>query len=79
MTNHPTAATTSSSTSPDTDELGGIADAAAAEAAKTRETANRMAEREPSDDMGKEVRQLAGMVQQLAEQVERLALAVGNR
>lgn len=78
MTNH-TAATTSSSTGPDVDDLGGIADATAAEAAKTRETANRMAEREPSEDLGKEIRQLAGMVQQLAEQVERLAVAVRNR
>lgn len=76
MTNH-TAARTSSSTSPD--DLGGIADATAAEAAKTRETANRMAEREPSEDAGKEIRQLAGMVQQLAEQVERLAAAVRDR
>ena len=79
MANDPTAATTSSNTAPDTDELGGIADATAAEAAKIHETANRMAEREPSDDLGKEVRQLAGMVQQLAEQVERLALGVRNR
>jgi len=78
MTNH-TAATTSSSTAPDVDDLGGIADATAAEAAKTRETANRMAEREPSGDLGKEIRQLAGMVQQLAEQVERLAAAVRDR
>jgi hypothetical protein len=79
MANDTTAATTSSSMAPDPDGLGGIADATAAEAAKTRETANRMAEREPSEDLGKEVRQLAGMVQQLAEQVERLALAIGNR
>ncbi|HSL11889.1 MAG TPA: hypothetical protein VLA82_11305 [Actinomycetota bacterium] len=79
MSDAPTAARTSSSTSRNPDELGGIAEATAAEAAKTRETANRMAEREPSEDVGKEVRQLAGMVQQLAEQVERLALAVGNR
>ena len=76
MANDPT---TSSTKTPDTDDLGGIADATAAEAAKTRETANLMAEREPSDDLGKEVRQLAGMVQQLAEQVERLALAIGRR
>jgi hypothetical protein len=78
MTNHPTAARTSSSVTPDVDDLGGIAEATAAEAAKTRDTANLMAEREPND-IGKDIRQLAGMVQQLAEQVERLALAIRNR
>ena len=79
MQNQADAATGSSSPTPDSDDLGGIADATAAEAAKTRETANRLAEREPSEDLGKEVRQLAGMVQQLAEQVERLATAIGDR
>jgi len=62
----------------DLDDLEGIADAAAAEAAKTRDTANLMAERDP-DDLAKDMRQLAGMVQQLAEQVQRLAVAVGQR
>ena len=77
MTDH-MAARTSSSTAPAGDGLGGIAEATAAEAAKTRETANRVAEREPND-VGKDIRQLAGMVQQLAEQVERLALAIRDR
>ena len=78
MTKEPSTATTSSGATPDIDDLGGIAEATAAEAAKTRETANLMAEREPND-VGKDIRQLAGMVQQLAEQVERLALAIRVR
>ncbi|HEX6132002.1 MAG TPA: hypothetical protein VF044_09740 [Actinomycetota bacterium] len=57
------------------DDVGAIAEAVAAEAAKTRDTANQMAEREPVD-IGKDVRVLAGMVQKLADQVERLALSL---
>ena len=57
------------------DDVGTIAEAVAAEAAKTRDTANQMAEREPVD-IGKDLRVLAGMVQQLADQVERLAVSL---
>ena len=48
-----------------------LTEAVNAEVEKIRTTANQMAERE-SDDVGKDVRVLAGLVQQLAEQVERL-------
>jgi hypothetical protein len=78
MAEHPTGASTSSSAGTDVDEQIGVTNAVAAEAAKIRETANRMAERDP-EDLTKDIRQLAGTVQQLAEQVERLAAAVANR
>jgi hypothetical protein len=56
-------------------DVGTVAEAVADEAAKTRDTANQMAGREPAD-VGTDVRVLAGMVQQLADQVERLALSL---
>lgn len=54
-----------------------LPEAVAAETEKIRITANQLAERE-SDDIGKDIRVLAGLVQQLAEQVERMAGASGE-
>jgi hypothetical protein len=78
MTEHPTRASTSPSVTDEAGDETGITNAVTAEAAKVRETANLLAEREP-DDLARDIRQLAGMVQQLADQVERLAAAVANR
>jgi hypothetical protein len=49
------------------------ADAILAEARKTKETAERMANGEGPPGEADEIRVLAGMVHQVAEQVERLA------
>jgi hypothetical protein len=51
---------------------GSEAEAVRLEAAKTKETADRMANGESTDDKD-DIRVLAGMVKQVAEQVERLA------
>jgi hypothetical protein len=51
------------------------AEAVRLEAAKTKETADRMANGESTQDKD-DVRVLAGMVKQVAEQVERLAALV---
>ena len=48
-------------------------DAVAAEARKTKETAERMANGEGPPGEADDIRVLAGMVHQVAEQVERLA------
>jgi hypothetical protein len=49
-----------------------------AEARKTKETAERMANGEGPPGEADDIRVLAGMVHQLAEQVERLAAVVGS-
>lgn len=54
----------------DTD--GSTAEAVRLEAAKTKETADRMANGESTDEKD-DARVLAGMIKQVAEQVERLA------
>jgi hypothetical protein len=52
------------------------ADAIIAEARKTKETAERMANGEGPPGQADDIRVLAGMVHQIAEQVERLAVVV---
>ena len=54
------------------------ADAILAEARKTKETAERMANGEGPPGEADDIRVLAGMVHQVAEQVERLAGIVGS-
>ncbi len=54
------------------------ADAILVEARKTKETAERMANGEGPPGESDEIRVLAGMVHQVAEQVERLASIVGG-
>lgn len=54
------------------------ADAIIAEARKTKETAERMANGESPPSEADDIRVLAGMVHQIAEQVERLAGVVGS-
>jgi hypothetical protein len=54
------------------------ADAILAEARKTKETAERMANGEAPPGEADDIRVLAGMVHQVAEQVERLAGIVGG-
>lgn len=54
------------------------ADAIIAEARKTKETAERMANGDGPPSEADDVRVLAGMVHQVAEQVERLAGLVGG-
>jgi hypothetical protein len=54
------------------------ADAIMAEARKTKETAERMANGEGPPDEADDIRVLAGMVHQIAEQVERLASVVSG-
>ena len=49
-----------------------------AEARKTKETAERMANGEGPPGEADDIRVLAGMVHQIAEQVERLASVVGG-
>jgi hypothetical protein len=56
-----------------TEEVTEGPDAVAAEARKTKETAERMANGEGPPGEADDVRVLAGMVHQVAEQVERLA------
>jgi hypothetical protein len=51
-------------------------DAIVAEARKTKETAERMANGEGPPGEADDIRVLAGMVHQVAEQVERLAIVV---
>lgn len=58
----------------DTDEREAIL----AEVRKTRETAERMANGEGPPDEADDIRVLAGMVHQVAEQVERLVQLVGS-
>jgi hypothetical protein len=53
-------------------------DAILAEARKTKETAERMANGDAPPGEADDIRVLAGMVHQLAEQVERLAAIVGG-
>ena len=53
-------------------------DAIVAEARKTKETAERMANGEGPPGEADDVRVLAGMIHQLAEQVERLASMSGS-
>ena len=53
-------------------------DAIVAEARKTKETAGRMANGEGPPGEADDVRVLAGMIHQLAEQVERLASMSGS-
>ncbi len=57
--------------------LDGV-DAILVEARKTKETAERMANGEGPPGEADEIRVLAGMVHQVAEQVERLASIVGG-
>jgi hypothetical protein len=54
------------------------ADAIVAEARKTKETAERMANGEGPPGEADDIRVLAGMVHQVAEQVERLAIVVSG-
>ena len=54
------------------------ADAILAEAQKTKETAERMANGEGPPGEADDIRVLAGMVHQVAEQVERLAAIVSR-
>jgi hypothetical protein len=62
-----------------TDELmTGGTDAIIAEARKTKETAERMANGEGPPGEADDIRVLAGMVHQVAEQVERLAAVVSG-
>jgi hypothetical protein len=49
-----------------------------AEARKTKETAERMANGEAPPGEADDIRVLAGMVHQIAEQVERLAIVVSG-
>ena len=58
-----------------TSDAGSIAEAIRSEAAATKETADRMANGETPSEAD-EVRVLAGMVRQLADQVERLAAVI---
>lgn len=60
------------------EEMTGDADAIVAEARKTKETAERMANGEGPPGEADDIRVLAGMVHQVAEQVERLAQLVGG-
>ena len=53
-------------------------DAIVAEARKTKGTAERMANGEGPPGEADDIRVLAGMVHQVAEQVERLAIVVGG-
>jgi hypothetical protein len=53
-------------------------EAIVAEARKTRETAERMANGDGPPAEADDIRVLAGMVHQIAEQVERLASVVGG-
>jgi hypothetical protein len=55
-----------------------VADAIVAEARKTKETAERMANGESPPSEADDIRVLAGLVQHVAEQVERLATLVGS-
>jgi hypothetical protein len=57
---------------------GSTAKAVRLEAAKTKETADRMANGESTDEKD-DARVLAGMVKQVAEQVERLAALIEDR
>jgi hypothetical protein len=50
-----------------------------AEVRSTKETAERMANGESPKEGADEIRVLAGMVHQVTEQVERLAMLVGGR
>jgi hypothetical protein len=59
-----------------TSGAGSIVDAIRAEAAATKETADRMANGE-TPAAADDIRVLAGMVRQLADQIERLATAFG--
>ena len=62
-----------------TDEVAEGIDSIVAEVRKTKETADRMANGDSPKGDADEVRVLAGLVHQVAEQVERLAEAViGN-
>lgn len=54
------------------------AEAVRLEAAKTKETADRVANGESADEKD-DIRVLAGMVKQVAEQIERLAALVEQR
>ena len=56
---------------------GSIVEAIRAEAAATKETADRMANGE-TPAAADDIRVLAGMVRQLADQIERLATAFGD-
>jgi hypothetical protein len=61
-----------------TEEATNGPDAVAAEARKTKETAERMANGEGPPGEADDIRVLAGMVHQVAEQVERLAGLLGD-
>ena len=70
---------TTEGTNPMADELmRDGADAIIAEARKTKETAERMANGDGPPSEADDIRVLAGMVHQVAEQVERLAVIVSG-
>jgi hypothetical protein len=70
---------TTEGTNPMADELmTDGADAIIAEARKTKETAERMANGDGPPSEADDIRVLAGMVHQVAEQVERLAVVVSG-